>query len=167
MSPDTIDALAHAITERVTAWMETPLALITKGLDLKKAHEDDAAYDLEACERDTITLYPGAHGLIRTGIYAAVPKKTVGLICSRSGLALKHGIFVLNAPGVIDAGYRGEIGVILFNGGVDPFVVRPGDRIAQLLIVPLANHGVVNSGALFDAMRTSRGAGGFGSTGVA
>lgn len=163
----TLDQIADNIATRIYDTFNATLGLITKGLDLDKAHPDDAAHDLEACERNSIHLLPGSFGLVRTGVFVAVPRGHVGLVCSRSGLAAKHGVFVLNAPGVIDPGYRGEVGVVLANLGHQSYEVRPGDRIAQLLVLPLGNVKVLNNAALFDAMRTSRADGGFGSTGVA
>ena len=98
-----------------------------------------------------------------TGIAVAIPDGHAGLVVPRSGLALRHGIGVVNAPGIIDSGYRGELKVLLLNNDpAEPFEVRPGDRIAQLLVVAVATPELVESEALGE---TVRGAGGFGSTG--
>lgn len=125
------------------------------------AREGDAGADLVANEAATIPAKGRA--LVKTGIKIAIPAGYVGLVHPRSGLALKSGITVLNTPGTIDAGYRGEIGVILFNTTSEDFDVAAGDRIAQLVIqqVSTASFEVVES-----LDETTRGAGGFGSTGV-
>lgn len=126
-----------------------------------RAHDDDAGYDLYALEG--ATLDPGARMALRTGIAVALPPGHAGLVLPRSGLASRHGITLVNAPGLIDAGYRGELRVLLLN--TDPaeaFTVEPGDRIAQLVVVQAAAPDVVELEAL-DA--TSRGDGGLGSSG--
>ena len=126
-----------------------------------QAHPSDAGMDLHACEH--VTLAPGARGLVRTGLAIEIPEGLEGQVRPRSGLALKHGVTVLNAPGTIDAGYRGEIAVILVNHGEAPFVVEPGMRIAQLVLAAVARVTVT----LADELGASaRGAGGFGSTGT-
>ncbi len=134
------------------------------GLDLPAyATKDAAACDLLAAVDAPMTLRPGARALIPTGISIAVPAGYEAQARPRSGLALKHGITVLNSPGTIDADYRGEIGVILANLGDTPFVVERGMRIAQLLLAPVTR-------ATFDEVenldQTDRGSGGFGSTGL-
>jgi dUTP pyrophosphatase len=126
----------------------------------KYATRGDAGADLTA---SGYTMVPaGSRALVKTGIKIAIPEGYVGLVHPRSGLALKHGITVLNAPGTIDSGYRGEVGVILYNSGAENFEIRAGDRIAQLVIqkVETAEFEIVD--ALID---TDRGEGGFGSTG--
>ena len=125
------------------------------------ARDGDAGADLVANEAATIPAKGRA--LVKTGIKIAIPAGYVGLVHPRSGLALKSGITVLNTPGTIDAGYRGEIGVILFNTTSEDFDIAAGDRIAQLVIqhVSIASFEVVES-----LDETTRGAGGFGSTGV-
>jgi dUTP pyrophosphatase len=130
------------------------------GLPPVKSHEDDAAYDLRS--QMDYTVQPGDTKLIDCGFAIAIPNGCVGLVCSRSGLALSQGVFVLNAPGVIDPSYRGEVRVILHNLGHQPFCIRPGDRIAQLLIVPTRSFRLVQT----KLNETLRGDGGFGSTGV-
>jgi len=129
---------------------------------LTKAHPEDAGYDLRA--RTTQTIQPGERTLIGTGVAVKFPAGTVGMVHSRSGLALK-GIAVANAPGVVDAGFTGEIGVILENRSKTPYVAHEGDRIAQLVpleLAPLELQAVPHE--KFDT-DTARGANGFGSTG--
>lgn len=126
-----------------------------------RAHSDDAGLDLTAAE--DVTLAPGARALVDTGLAVALPPGTVGLVCPRSGLAAKHGVTVLNGPGVVDAGYRGTIRVTLLN--TDPaesVALRRGDRIAQLVVVPVLTPAPVVVDALDD---TERAGSGFGSTG--
>ncbi|MDX1511723.1 MAG: dUTP diphosphatase [Nitriliruptorales bacterium] len=125
------------------------------------AHPGDAGLDLsasEACE-----LAPGERMAVGTGLAVAIPEGFVGLVHPRSGLALRHGLTVANAPGTIDAGYRGELKVLLVNLGAEPVSIAPGDRVAQLLIQPVAHARVVLRESLDDSVR---GEGGFGSTGV-
>jgi dUTP pyrophosphatase len=128
-----------------------------------RAHDDDAGYDLHALE--AATLAPGQRAIIRTGIAVELPAGHAGLVLARSGLAARHGIALVNAPGLIDAGYRGELRVLLLNTDRDAaFEVAPGDRIAQLVVVAVATPEVVEAGAL---AATLRGEGGFGSSGTA
>jgi dUTP pyrophosphatase len=127
-----------------------------------RAHDDDAGYDLHALE--DATLAPGARAMMRTGIAIELPLRHAGLVLPRSGLAARHGIALVNAPGLIDYGYRGEVKVLLLNTDRDtPFEIVAGDRIAQLVIVPVAAPDVVEVDAL---AATVRGEGGFGSSGV-
>jgi dUTP pyrophosphatase len=126
-----------------------------------QAHAGDAGYDLHAAEAATIG--PGQRAAVGTGIAVAIPDGHAGLVVPRSGLALRHGIGVVNAPGIIDSGYRGELTVLLLNTDRDEaFEVQPGDRIAQLLVVAVAHPELVEADSLGE---TLRGAGGFGSTG--
>jgi dUTP pyrophosphatase len=126
-----------------------------------RAHEGDAGLDLHAL--DGFTLKPGERAVISTGIAIALPSGTVGLVVPRSGLAAKHGLSVVNAPGIIDEGYRGEICVILLNTDAsDAIEVAAGDRIAQLVIQRVESPAVVEVDELPE---TARGEGGFGSTG--
>ncbi len=125
------------------------------------AHPGDAGLDLFACE--THVLAPGGRALVKTGIAIELPAGTEGQVRPRSGLAAKHAVTVLNAPGTVDEGYRGEVGVILINHGREPFTVEPGMKIAQLVIQPVLRVAVEEAVALSD---TTRGAGGFGSTGT-
>lgn len=125
-----------------------------------RAHTTDAGYDLHANEN--LTLYQGARALISTGVHAAIPPGHVGMICPRSGLAHKHGVTVLNAPGIIDQGYTGEIKVNLHNTSRLTRYIKRGDRIAQLVIVPIADTHLVQVDSL---EATERGDNGHGSTG--
>jgi dUTP pyrophosphatase len=124
------------------------------------AHPGDAGLDLYAA--DTTTLQPGERALVPCGIAVAIPEGHVGLVHPRSGLAVDHGLTLLNAPGTIDSGYRGEVKVLLVNHGQDAVEVRHGERVAQLLLMPVAAVDVREVDRL-DA--TARGSGGFGSTG--
>jgi len=127
-----------------------------------RAHEGDAGLDLHADE--AAHLDPGDRASVGTGIAIAVPDGHAGMVLPRSGLAAEHGITLVNAPGLIDAGYRGELRVLLLNtDGVRSFKVAPGDRIAQLVLVRVEAPELAEVGELSE---TVRGAGGFGSTGV-
>jgi dUTP pyrophosphatase len=119
--------------------------------------------DLPAAVDAPVTLAPGERRRIGTGFAVAIPPGHEGQVRPRSGLAHKHGVTVLNAPGTIDPDYRGEIQVVLVNHGPTPFVVTRGDRIAQLVICPVARASLDEVPALDD---TARGAGGYGSTGL-
>ena len=123
-----------------------------------------AGMDLPAAVDEDVVLAPGHRKLIPTGWAFAIPLGYEGQVRPRSGLALRHGVTVLNTPGTIDADYRGEVKVVLVNFGEDPFTVRPGDRIAQLVIAPVAK-ATLRIAASLDP--TERGAGGYGSTGAA
>jgi dUTP pyrophosphatase len=124
-----------------------------------------AGLDLVAAvpEAAPLTLAPGARALVPCGIAIALPRGFEGQVRPRSGLAVRHGVTVLNAPGTIDADYRGEVMALLVNLGTEPFAVTRGMRIAQLVVAPVARAAVVEVAEL-DA--TARGAGGFGSTGT-
>jgi dUTP pyrophosphatase len=127
----------------------------------QRAHDGDAGLDLCACE--AAHLGPGERWSVGTGIAIEVPEGHAGLVLPRSGLAREHGIALVNGPGLIDSGYRGEVRVLLLN--TDPaetFRIEVGDRIAQLVIAPVAAAEVVEADALTD---TTRGGGGFGSSG--
>lgn len=133
------------------------------GLPPVKAHATDAAYDLRS--QESVMVEPYEPTLIDCGFAIAIPEGYVGLVCPRSGMALKNSVTVLNAPGVIDSGYRGNVGVILMNLGGKDFPVLVGDRVAQLLIVPAPIFTLQqNKNAL--ERPTDRGDAGFGSTGV-
>jgi dUTP pyrophosphatase len=126
-----------------------------------RAHDGDAGLDLYASEAATIE--PGARASVGTGVAVEIPPGHAGLVLPRSGLAARHGIALVNAPGLIDAGYRGEIRVLLLNTDrAERFDIGPGDRIAQLLITPLA---AVEPAAIEQLAETARGDGGFGSSG--
>ena len=122
------------------------------GMDLRAAVPDDAPFDLR----------PGARAAVPTGLAMAIPPGFEGQVRPRSGLALRAGVTCLNTPGTIDADYRGEVKVILINHGQGPFVIRRGERIAQMIIAPVVQVTLEEVEALDD---TARGAGGFGSTG--
>ena len=126
-----------------------------------KAHEDDAGFDLYACE--DYLLKSHAYGAVATGISIELPKGTEGQVRPRSGLAAKHGVTVLNAPGTIDAGYRGEVKVILINHGEEDFQITAGMRIAQLMVKPIFDTEFVEAVSLENS---DRGEGGFGSSGL-
>ena len=125
------------------------------------AHQDDAGMDLRSVEDCTVPR--GGRLLVHTGLQMELPPGYEAQVRPRSGLALKHGVTVLNTPGTIDAGYRGEVGVILANFGDADFSVAKGDRIAQMVIAPVLRAEIAEADALDS---TDRGAGGFGSTGV-
>ena len=125
------------------------------------AHEGDAGMDLTSAV--DLTIAPGARALVATGLVMMLPAGYEGQVRPRSGLALKRGVTVLNTPGTVDAGYRGEVGVILANFGQDNFAVARGDRIAQLVIAPVTRATVEEAETVDE---TERGSGGFGSTGV-
>ncbi|CAD5288359.1 deoxyuridinetriphosphatase [Bosea sp. 62] len=110
-----------------------------------------------------LRLEPGARLLVPTGLVLELPVGTEGQVRPRSGLALRHGVTLLNTPGTIDADYRGEVGVILINHGGEAFTIRHGDRIAQLVVAAVLQAGIVE---VEELSKTTRGAGGFGSTGV-
>ena len=142
--------------------MELKVALLEAGAQApSRAHEGDAGLDLHACEEAHIG--PGERWSVGTGVAVEIPDGHAGLVLPRSGLARKHGIALVNSPGLVDAGYRGEVRVLLLN--TDPantFRVQPGDRIAQLMVIPIALAEPVEVEALSDS---ARGDGGFGSSG--
>ncbi len=143
-----LQRLPHAEGLALPAYETTGSA----GMDLRAAVPDDAP----------VTLEPGARALVPTGLKIALETGWEAQVRPRSGLALKHGITCLNSPGTIDSDYRGEVGVILINHGAEPFVIRRGERIAQMVIAAHAQ-AVVEEVETLD--ETVRGAGGFGSTG--
>jgi dUTP pyrophosphatase len=122
-----------------------------------------AGLDLAAAVDADLVIEPGARALVPTGLRVALPAGYEAQVRPRSGLALRHGLLLPNAPGTIDADYRGEIQVIVWNSGAEPFVVRRGDRIAQLVVAPVSRATLVPVAELDP---TDRGAGGFGHTGV-
>ncbi len=125
------------------------------------AHEGDAGYDL--CALEAAELAPGERAALRTGIAVEIPPGQAGLVLPRSGAAARHGIALVNAPGLIDSGYRGELKVLLLNTDrSEPFAVQPGDRIAQLVLVRVETPEVEEVAAL---TASQRGEGGFGSSG--
>lgn len=133
----------------------------TTGFEPVYASADAAGADLKACVEAPVTLQPGERARIPTGVRCALPNGYEGQVRPRSGLADRNGITVLNAPGTVDADYRGEIQVILINHGTSPYSIEPGERIAQLVIAPVTRAGF-ECGALPES---ARGRGGFGSTG--
>lgn len=122
-----------------------------------------AGLDLRAHLEEPKVLQPGERVLVPTGLSLALPEGFEAQVRPRSGLALKHGITVLNSPGTVDADYRGDVGVILINLGAEPFTIAPGDRIAQLV---LAAYAQVEWAPVEVLPETGRGAGGFGHTGI-
>ena len=125
------------------------------------AHPSDAGMDVRSVE--DLVLAPGRRALVHTGLVMLLPPGYEAQVRPRSGLALKSGVTVLNTPGTIDSGYRGEVGVILINLGDSEFQVRKGDKVAQLVIAPVTQPEIAEADAVDE---TDRGAGGFGSTGV-
>lgn len=121
-----------------------------------------AGLDLAAALVERITIAPGERRFIPTGIAVAIPAGYEGQVRPRSGLALRHGVGIVNSPGTIDSDYRGEIGVVLINLGAEPFVIEPLARIAQLVVAPVVQVSVVPVEELDDS---ERGSGGYGSTG--
>jgi len=142
--------------------VELKIARLIEGARVPtRANEGDAGLDLYACE--AAHLGPGERWSVGTGVGVEIPVGHAGLVLPRSGLAREHGISLVNAPGLIDSGYRGELRVLLLN--TDPaetFRIEPGDRIAQLLITPIAEAEPVEVESLSES---ARGAGGFGSSG--
>ncbi len=127
------------------------------GADLAAAVEGEAP----------ITLQPGDYAMIPTGLVLAIPEGWEGQVRPRSGLAARYGVTVLNSPGTIDSDYRGEVRVLLINHGAEPFVIRRGERIAQLVLAPVGQVGATLRFEEVTAVdETQRGTGGFGSTGV-
>lgn len=126
------------------------------------AHAGDAGLDMASNE--SCTIEPGEIAVVSTGISMAIPVGYAGFVLPRSGMAVKHGVTVANAPGLIDSGYRGELRVGLINHSDEPFDIEPGDRVAQLVIMRVESPEFVEVESLDD---TTRGSGGFGSTGLA
>jgi len=151
---------------RVVAGIIDPMRIPLKRLDPDlplpaHAHPGDAGVDLRAAA--PVRLEPGERVPVPTGIALAIPEGHAGLVVPRSGLALRHGVGVVNAPGLVDSGYRGEIVVILVNYGREPVEFSRGDRIAQLVVLPVSAQEFVE---VADLPGSVRGEGGFGSTGV-
>lgn len=122
-----------------------------------------AGMDLPAAVMEPIVIAPGARALVPTGFRFAIPMGYEAQIRPRSGLALKHGVTVLNTPGTVDCDYRGEVSVVLINHGGEPFTIKRGDRIAQMVIAAVSRANLVE---VNDLPTTARGAGGYGSTGT-
>jgi dUTP pyrophosphatase len=125
------------------------------------AREGDAGLDLRAARE--VTLEPGGRALVGTGMAVAIPPGCAGLVLPRSGLALHHGVTVLNAPGLIDAGFRGEVKVLLVNHSAQPVTFERGERVAQLVLIRVERADLVE---VEELPPSERGAGGFGSTGT-
>jgi dUTP pyrophosphatase len=143
--------------------LELPVRLVhPAGHVPERSREGDAGYDLRSVA--AFALEPGERALVGTGIALALPDDVAGLVLPRSGLAIRHGITTLNAPGLIDPNYRGEVRVILHNAGNEPYAGEPGDRIAQLLLVPFASAALSLVGEL-PPSADDRGELGFGSSG--
>lgn len=142
--------------------MELPTARLRDGARLPtRAHGGDAGLDLYAA--DAATIAPGERASIGTGIAVQIPDGFAGLVLPRSGLAARHGIALVNAPGLIDSGYRGEVRILLLNTDrLEPFDVKPGERIAQLLVTRVSDAEPVEVAGLEASVR---GEGGFGSSG--
>ena len=148
--------------------IKTPVAITTlphaEALGLPAyATEHAAGMDLCAAVEKDVTIEPGKRALIPTGLAIALPEGFEAQVRPRSGLALKHGVTVLNSPGTIDADYRGEVQVILANLGTEPFTITRGMRIAQMIVAPYTR---VTWQEVSELPETARGAGGFGSTGT-
>lgn len=146
--------------------VDVDIVQLTHGADLPLpvyATPDSAGMDLMAAVNESISLAPGERMMIPTGIAIALPSGFEAQIRPRSGLALKNGLTLLNAPGTIDSDYRGEIGVILVNHSQETFMVEHGMRIAQMVVAPVLQ---ISWNAVFSLNDSERGAGGFGSTGT-
>jgi dUTP pyrophosphatase len=126
-------------------------------------YETSAAAGLDLTALEPVTIEPGRWTLVRTGLAIELPEGHEGQVRPRSGLAVRHGVTVLNAPGTIDQDYRGEVRVALINHGSEPFIVKAGDRVAQLVVCPVTRVTVEETDTLTP---TDRGPGGFGSTGT-
>lgn len=138
------------------------MQILIHGSPPKSARPGDAGMDLVA--RESVTLSPLGRALVPTGVSIALPPGYLAWITPRSGLAIKHGISMVNAPGIIDAGYRGEISVVLWNtDSTEPFEVVAGERIAQMIVTP---HSVAHMVQVDSLPGSHRGEGGFGSTGT-
>src|SRR5687768_9790310 len=129
------------------------------------ATEGAAGLDLTAALAQPMVIEPGARALVPTGLAIELPARCEGQVRPRSGLAFKHGVTVLNAPGTIDEDYRGEVQVLLVNLGKEAHLVQPGDRIAQLVVAPVLQVEVVEVASAEKLGASTRGQGGFGSTG--
>jgi dUTP pyrophosphatase len=145
--------------------MEVPIVYCAGGPDSLPEYQSDGASgaDLRALLQEEMILRPGQHALVPTGLRVEIPQGCEGQVRPRSGLAARHGITVLNAPGTIDSDYRGEIKVILVNLGEVDFRISTGDRIAQLVICPVIRVSFRRKDTIAE---TRRGSGGFGSTGI-
>lgn len=146
--------------------LKIQMKVLEKAKDLPLPHYESpgsAGMDLRAALEEDLVLLPGKYALISTGIKIALPDNYEGQVRPRSGLALKHGITLLNTPGTLDSDYRGEIKVLLINLGESPFTLKRGDRIAQLIIAPVVKANLIPVKVLSN---TERGEGGFGHSGI-
>ena len=145
--------------------MAMQVRVVNKGGQPLPSYEtaQSAGMDLRAALAEDLVMAPGARALVPTGLYLEIPAGYEAQVRPRSGLALKRGLTVLNAPGTIDADYRGEVGVILVNLSAEEQRIEPGDRVAQLLFAPVLQGELVEVETLEE---TARGSGGFGSTGA-
>jgi dUTP pyrophosphatase len=146
--------------------LKVEVVRLPHGADLELpayATADSAGLDLRAAVAEPVEIPPGGRALVPTGLTIALPKGHEAQIRPRSGLAMKHGITVLNSPGTIDADYRGEVSVLLINLGDAPYRIERGARIAQMVVAPVS-HATLVEVELVEA--TERGAGGYGSTGI-
>ncbi len=143
---------------------QLPVKLLREGAQAPKYMSDGAAgMDFCSCLEETVTLQPGERKLIPTGVAMAIPQGFEGQVRPRSGLAIKHGITLVNAPGTIDSDYRGEVQIIMMNQGSEPFEVTHGMRIAQIIFARYSTAAVEE---VEDLDETVRGGGGFGHTGL-
>lgn len=149
--------------------VSVPVTRLPHGADLPLpdyATPDSAGMDLLAAVEETLSLAPGERGLVPTGLTIALPAGYEAQVRPRSGLALKHGVTVLNSPGTVDADYRGEVKVILANLGSERFSITRGMRVAQLVVAPVTQAGWQEVASVAELPESERGAGGFGSTGT-
>jgi dUTP pyrophosphatase len=154
-------AKAQEHREAGTHLVDIAAVRLDRGLPLPTfARPGDAGLDLRASE--AVTLEPGERRLVPTGLAVAIPEGHAGFVLPRSGLAMQKGVTVLNSPGLIDSGYRGELKVLLINHGAEAVGIERGERIAQLVVQPVARARLVEEERLPDS---ARGEGGFGSTG--
>src|SRR4051812_20288336 len=153
--------MAAALSEPITADLQVRL-LHPAARAPQRTHEQDAGFDLASVE--DLTLWPNRRRTVGTGVAIALPPGVAGLVTPRSGLAAGHGITIVNAPGLVDPGYRGELRVTLLNTGEAPYAARIGDRIAQLVLVPFVAPEVRVVDGLDDGS-DARGELGFGSSG--
>ena len=145
--------------------MEDPIILCTGGFDAVPAYQSEGASgaDIRARLDQDLVLAPGARALIPTGLHLQIPRGLEAQVRPRSGLAVRHGISILNAPGTIDSDYRGEVQVLLVNMGREEYRIRSGDRIAQLVFSHVVRVSFQSQPRIDE---TARGGGGFGSTGI-
>jgi dUTP pyrophosphatase len=154
-----------AVNDYTEVSIEVLLKRLPHAQDLplpKRATEDAAGFDLHACVDDDLQILPGARALVPSGLAIQLPVGYEAQVRPRSGLAIKHGLTLLNSPGTIDADYRGEIAAVMINLGAEAVTIRRGDRIAQLIVQMLPR---VRFQEVTDLSETARGAGGFGHTG--